>query len=234
MKKYSALILDIDGTLYFQRSLRIAMAMELFAYHICRPWKWRDLKILSVFRKERERYCGAGGEADSIESDPDSVLYRISAERFGVPSAYVQDVVIRWMHLAPLKYLNRCADRRLRSILGLAREKGLTLAAFSDYPGAEKLKALRVRVDACFSATDSEIRSLKPDPRGLNAIMKAMGLSADECLMIGDRDEKDGECARKAGMDYLILPQSKEERKAALQVLEEMLFASDAVEGGCL
>ncbi|WP_196795358.1 HAD hydrolase-like protein [Richelia intracellularis] len=32
-----------------------------------------------------------------------------------------------------------------------------------------------------------------------------MGVSVEDCLLIGDRDDRDGECARRAGMKYFIL-----------------------------
>ena len=37
---------------------------------------------------------------------------------------------------------------------------------------------------------------------------------AEQCLVIGDRDEKDGALARGMGSDVLILPPSNEDRNA--------------------
>ena len=40
---------------------------------------------------------------------------------------------------------------------------------------------------------------------GLNLILEDHALQPSEVLMVGDRDEKDGEAARRAGVDYLIV-----------------------------
>jgi len=55
------------------------------------------------------------------------------------------------------------------------------------------------------SATDVEVGRLKPDPKGLIVAASSLNTPVKECLFIGDRDDKDGECARRAGMPYLIL-----------------------------
>jgi len=36
-----------------------------------------------------------------------------------------------------------------------------------------------------------------------------LGLPVSACMMVGDRDDKDGECARRAGMAYLIMQEPK-------------------------
>ena len=46
-------------------------------------------------------------------------------------------------------------------------------------------------------------RQLKPSPGGLLDAARQLGMSARDCLMIGDRPEVDGEAARRAGMAYL-------------------------------
>jgi len=55
------------------------------------------------------------------------------------------------------------------------------------------------------SATDADVDWLKPDPKGLIIPASKLKTPVKECLFIGDRDDMDGECARRAGMPYLIL-----------------------------
>ena len=54
-------------------------------------------------------------------------------------------------------------------------------------------------------STDREVDRLKPDPTGLFVTAKKLQVAVENCLYVGDRDEKDGACARNAGMKYLIL-----------------------------
>ena len=84
------------------------------------------------------------------------------------------------------------------------RESGIVVAALSDYPAADKLAALELDADLQVSAVDPEVDRLKPHPRGLQRVLDLAGVSGDQSVMIGDRDERDGECARRAGTHWLI------------------------------
>ena len=84
-----------------------------------------------------------------------------------------------------------------------ARDGGCCL---SDYPTERKLKALNMETVLSFSSLDSCIDRLKPDPKGLLHICRCWKLLPGECLVIGDRDDRDGEAARRAGMNYIIVP----------------------------
>jgi FMN phosphatase YigB (HAD superfamily) len=60
-------------------------------------------------------------------------------------------------------------------------------------------------MDAMVCATKKEVDRFKPHPAGLILTAKKLGVPVTNCFFIGDRDDKDGECARRAGMPYLIL-----------------------------
>ena len=75
---------------------------------------------------------------------------------------------------------------------------------WSDYPAEEKLAALGLRAEVVVSATDPEVDRLKPDPRGLEVALARLGASAEHCLLVGDRDERDGEAARRAGVEWRL------------------------------
>jgi phosphoglycolate phosphatase/putative hydrolase of the HAD superfamily len=218
-RKYKLLIFDVDGTLYFQKKLRIIMAIRLCLHYCVRPVLFKDILALRLFRKKRE------AAPESGLSSFDSAIYCAVAEELGLSAEYVEGLVHRWMYEAPLRSLRRCADKRLASLILQARERSIGVVTFSDYPTKDKLSALQIEADAQFSATDSEVNALKPNPKGLHVILAATKGDARHCLMIGDRDEKDGECARRAGIDYFILPSSRHARKNALRTLERIFFS---------
>jgi len=85
------------------------------------------------------------------------------------------------------------------------QRRGIPIGVFSDYPALGKLRALGLTAQVIVSATSAEVNRLKPDPTGLLLAAGKLGLPAPECLFIGDQEAKDGECARRAGMPYLIL-----------------------------
>ncbi|PIQ22569.1 MAG: hypothetical protein COW65_02425, partial [Cytophagales bacterium CG18_big_fil_WC_8_21_14_2_50_42_9] len=68
-----------------------------------------------------------------------------------------------------------------------------------------KLKAMDLFADYIVASTDPEVDRLKPDPQGLLYLVAKAGVSVDECVFIGDRQEMDGDCALKANMRYLII-----------------------------
>ena len=192
-----AVIFDVDGTLYDQKGLRRRMLFSLLSHYAMKPWRFRDLLILSRFRSERERNAGAAGDIENAQ-------YRWCSESTGVPEHKVRQVVNRWMHQYPNRFLKGLLYPGLRELIDALRRDGIKVAIYSDHPASEKLHAMGIQVDLVVSSTDPEVDRLKPDPKGLLVVMRHLGLRAEQCLFIGDRQEMDGECAERAGMPYMI------------------------------
>ena len=87
------------------------------------------------------------------------------------------------------------------------QEKGIAYAFYSDYPLKDKLEAMGIPGADAYSSEDAHINRMKPDPAGLEHIRNKYAVEPSSCLMIGDRFEKDGQCAASAGMRCLILDQ---------------------------
>jgi HAD superfamily hydrolase (TIGR01549 family) len=206
-RPYRAVIFDMDGTLYHQRALRLLMAAELLRHCLRHGRKGlRDCEILSSYRKIRETGCFS----ENWETDQ----YDAVARRYHVTRDAVRRTVELWMQKIPLSHLYPCRDRQIQKLIPALRRHGISVFIYSDYPAAEKLKALRLSADGCFCASDRDIRRLKPDPAGLRAILNKTGLDVSDCLMVGDRCDRDGKAAENVGMDYLILPAGTGRKKA--------------------
>lgn len=190
---YRAVILDMDGTLYYQFPLRICMVAELLWYYLTRIRRIGELFMLRRIRKLRE---------NGILTDIDPLF------------AY-------WLEEKPLPYIYRFRDKKLLRLIQTLRERGAKIAVYSDYPAERKIGALRdLTVDYHFCADDAVIRCLKPDPAGLKNIIGIIGEPAETIVFVGDRYEKDGKCAEGAGMDYLILDVNPLSRHKNLKELE--------------
>lgn len=198
-----AAIFDVDGTLYNQSTLRRIMAVELLKSCVLNPMRWQEIKIISCFRKEREL------RALSDITDLDNLQYLWAAEVLDVSPEKVKEVIQKWMYKAPLKHLPGCCFTASARFMEVLRQKGIATAVFSDYPPGEKLHAMGMEPDLIVSATDKNIDRLKPDPKGLLVLTRMLKLAPENCLFIGDRDDRDGECARRAGMPYLILEKGR-------------------------
>lgn len=193
-----AVIFDVDGTMYNQRSLQLHMMLEILLHSISRPVRVKDMLILRRYRIQRER--AAGQALDGLE---ESLLSATATDcRSNVDK--VRGVVREWIHARPLRHLLACRASGLVEFINALKSRGVAVGVFSDYPSLEKLCALGVTVDTAVCSSDATVDRLKPDPRGLLVTCGRLGRSPTECLLIGDRDDRDGECARRAHMPYLI------------------------------
>ncbi len=197
-----AVIFDVDGTLYDQKRLRKIMLGELLRHYLARPHRWRELKTLRDFRLEREK------RVLDHEPDLESAQYRWAARAAGVSEETARRVVERWMMKHPLPFLVSCRYPGVVEFFAGLSAMGIATALFSDYPAGDKAAALGLKPGFILCATDAAVNRLKPDPKGLLVMVELLQVPAAKCLYIGDRDSHDGECARRAGMPYLILDSS--------------------------
>ncbi len=218
LTEYKAVVFDLDGTLYYQRRLRIKMAWMLGCYYLCHFWHIRELFIVKKFRQIREDW-------DRIEKGPpeaddktgtkeglEDIQYKYLADTMNVPADRVKQVIETWIYDKPLKAVHDTRDTALLEVIEEIRERGQKVFIFSDYPIEDKLGAIGLSVDGMYAATDERLNELKPSPKGLKLIMEDTGLKPDEILMVGDRMSRDGLAAENAGCDYLILPASSSKR----------------------
>jgi len=190
-------VFDVDGTLYDQRRLRLAMLGRLAA-HAWRTRSLETLRLLRTFRRVREAL------ADQPGADFMQLQYSETARRHGCPPEQVQALVAQWMETAPLPLLADCRYAGLPQLFAALRAAGKRIGVLSDYPATAKLAALGLECDLVVSACDDDIGCLKPDPRGLLALLRRAGVPPERAVMIGDRFERDAEVARRAGVPALI------------------------------
>ncbi|GJL60554.1 MAG: hypothetical protein NPIRA03_34110 [Nitrospirales bacterium] len=200
-----AILLDLDGTLYHQRSLRGLMALELSTAPATLGSIREALRIWRILKCFRE-----GREALRAMKDPCVPLvglqYSLVAERVCVTSREVEMVVREWMYRRPLKYLRICRRRGMEEFFQLAAERGLRTGVFSDYPVREKLQGLGIHVPLTVElcGTDPEINALKPNPKGFLYACRLWNLDPEQVLYVGDRHDVDACGAKAAGMPYVI------------------------------
>lgn len=216
--EYKAVIFDLDGTLYYQKPFRIRMLLYLISYVITHPFSIKDLFLIKKYREIREDWekYESQMEFDSKFSLDDR-QYEYVAGKKNVSAARVKKAVEFFILEAPLKLLPAYRDEKLAQIISELRNKGIKVIVYSDYPVDNKLDALDIKADACFTSADKEIGCMKPDPKGLDYILKTFNMSSEEAIMIGDRYEKDGLAATGNQMDYVILSASKTEREKSIE-----------------
>jgi len=192
-------IFDVDGTLYDQSRLRKKMMGALLQYYMVRPWRLNEMRILAHFRSEREKKAGA------IGPDLENLQYNWCSQKGGYAVPKIKEVVAKWIFDIPNQYLPDCTYPGTQDLFAALRQHGIKIGIYSDYKAHDKLKAMGLAADYIVASTDPEVDRLKPDPQGLLYLVAQAGVNLSECLFIGDRQEMDGDCALKAGMNYLII-----------------------------
>lgn len=205
--KYDLYVFDVDGTLYYQNKLRLIMGKRLLMYYLFHPLKFKDLIIIKNFRSLRENAKDTNG------------LFDITAKKCNVSVSRVNEVIKKWIYENPIDALIASKDDTLLAIIDKLKANGKTVAIWSDYEADDKLKALKLSTDYVYTAEQERVGELKPSPKGLKLIMSDLRVAKDKTIMIGDRMVKDGEAAKKAGCDYLILSKSKKKREEQLKTL---------------
>ena len=197
-------VFDLDGTLYDQRCIRRRMLCELGLHCLLHPGDLETLRVIAEFRKTREHLADEGAENIS----------RLQLERpaanLGIGPEDVAEVVGGWIEERPLKHLLQCRFAGVDEAFEHLRGSGRQIGVFSDYPVRAKLQALNLTADFIATAAEPAIDRLKPHPAGLEILMSRAGVTPAQCLMIGDREDRDGTCARNAGVRYLIKARSSE------------------------
>jgi phosphoglycolate phosphatase/putative hydrolase of the HAD superfamily len=156
-----------------------------------------DLKIISSFRRQREFHKGYASA--TLEADQ----YKWCAEELNIPVEKVEERIIEFMHKLPLRFLFKARYRDIAKVFERLKEKNKILAVYSDYPVKEKLDALNLKADEIICSTDEGIMQLKPSARAIDEICRRTKISKGDTILIGDRDETDGESARLAGISFL-------------------------------
>jgi HAD superfamily hydrolase (TIGR01549 family) len=190
---------DVDGTLYAQRPLRLRMAARLLLHSLMR-FDRRTLAVLKSYREHREVLGDA--ETEGFEA----TLVAHVAQRHGLTEQEVARVIAEWMEDRPLRQLARCRYAGVDRLFARVRASGRAIGVLSDYPAVAKLEAMALKADHVVSA--GEVGTLKPHPRGLERLMEMAGVGPHETVLIGDRAERDGEAARRAGA-YCLLRSEK-------------------------
>lgn len=197
MKKltdYQAIVVDLDGTLYFQKPVRLAMLKEMLLHF----WRIREFLVVKKYRELFEQGLN-------------------EQERLARLPSYASVVIQEWMVDRPCPYVAKYKDSELIGLLEGAKAVSVMVIVYSDYPVKEKLRALGFLPDAAYRSED--IGALKPEAEGLKRILEENGIRPERCLVIGDRDEKDAVLSRNLGSEKLILPSSVSDRKTVLETM---------------
>jgi HAD superfamily hydrolase (TIGR01509 family) len=200
--RYSAWLVDLDGTLYRHKPVQLAMALELLLFG------WGSIKTLRTFRHSHEALRGEVGAPSALALSPFERQLEHAARALGRERSEVERVVRHWMFERPLKWVARAKRAPLLEALAAYRAAGGKTALVSDYPASGKLQALGATSLFDLVVSNGEPggpSQLKPHPEGYLSAAERLGVEPARCLVIGDRDDADGGAARAAGMGLCLI-----------------------------
>ena len=221
----SAIILDVDGTLYEQGSVRVRMLARLVTRTLRHPLQMSTVwRVLAAYRRAQEAMRDNCHDSLNVAEEQ----LRLACRTARVPESWAACHVSYWMEEVPLDLLRPAMRPGVVEFLRTAKATGLRLAVWSDYPAVQKLEAMGVRefFDVVVCAQDEGVQRFKPDPRGLEQILSRLSLPKEAAFYVGDRPEVDGVAARRAGIRALIVggkPHSNHEHWTSVKDFHDVL-----------
>lgn len=190
-------VFDIDGTLYDPAPMRLRMAV-MVGWHAATTFDPKLVQLISALRRRREAL------AEAEQTGFEAMLVADVAASSGRTEAAVRAVLDDWFDRRPLPYLKRYLVPGITELFAALRQNGIQIGVLSDHRATEKLAALGLSADIVVSAVDPDIGVQKPNPKGLVSLLDRAGRRPAEAIMIGDRADRDGIIAQRAGTRFLL------------------------------
>jgi len=194
IENFDAVIFDFDGTLYDYRRLPFNVVLNSPS----------NIFRIKAERDTRKKLRGI----DFVDAERFRKAY---AAEFSRRTGMSVEKSFEWCFSACLSNMTDVLRKKYRcresaaAVFTKLEESGVKTAVFSDYSFLkERMEAVGFGDGICrnlFSA--EELGALKPCPRPFLEIAATLGAKPERCLVVGDRNETDGEGARAAGMKFV-------------------------------
>ncbi len=205
-----ALCLDIDGTLYPKHMLNLRMIRSVFP----------SLSLGLRFNSVRQKYRIYQEREETEPANREGLLDRqanLMLEQFGRPVTEENTLLMRkridgqFYDAWKRTFLSIKGYAHMRKALTIAKQEGLEILVFSDFPVERKLESLGIEdlVDVALTSEDSGY--LKPSDKAFTYLLDHVKASPSEVLYVGDSYTKDCQGAKRLGMRSALLTSSKRE-----------------------
>ena len=195
-----AICFDIDGTLYpkIQMNLKLLRAS---IFHLPFALKYNNC------RKTVRELDGFGAfpimSYDEISKRNAKLCFGDDSEQSQQRFREKEKRVFHDFYLRSYKNL-KPADGVINA-LEIAKDKGLRMAALSDFPIGVKLKAMGIERFFDFALSSEDMGHFKPSMTPFIALSDRLGIEPKAILYVGDSYRKDVRGARNAGMHTCLI-----------------------------
>lgn len=203
-----AVIFDFDGTLYDFKGLPKNLVFSSFhnilkinaVQKVRRKLKGIDFSSSDEYKKEFFKYLT---ELGRFKNEDNAINW------------YKNVYMVKMILVLTKKYHKR---PDVEKVINILKSKNIKVAIYSDYGMLkERLCAIGLNndfissIDGIFSSED--FGCLKPAKRGFLEVAKKLNVSPENCLMIGDRKDTDGEGAFSANMQFVEIKTHKTKKE---------------------
>ena len=212
LKNIKGIIFDLDGTLYHMKwYMKPIMTLLMFP----------NILRLPKYMKIRKQFSNK--EMPSHEELMNSV-----ASKLGNNKENMKNWIERKFYPSFIKslYFLKGSRPKLNKTLETLKNSNIKLAVLSDFAYVnERLNILDIDQNLFDITISSETEgALKPSPKPFNTILQRWNLSPEEILIVGDRDDTDGEAANITGMNFLKISDKKDEISNSWENIRKILL----------
>lgn len=191
-------VFDLDGTLYAKHGMvRHMMCGALL--------EWR---MMLIERKTRKQLRG-------IWSGDKKTFYQTYFQTMSNGRIFSSDYAKWWYKTRYMPLMVKVIKRHyepapwVRPFVQQCKDLGVRLVVLSDYGHTkEKLEALGLDLSLFdWVVSAPELGGLKPAPQLMASVTARMGVLPHQCLVIGDREDTDGEMAKAVNAPFVLVTQ---------------------------
>lgn len=205
LTKYCAVIFDFDGTLYDNKNIVKDLILK----------SPLDIFKMSAERKVRHSMKGIFyGTSEKYLAEKWNLIcknYHFKSTN-QAKTWYYNSFLAKMTNILQKKY---SARNQVQEIFKKLKSQNIKFAVFSDYPLVkERMQAINLQIDDVDVIESSEnLGGLKPAKESFEIIAKKLGFTNknqfNQILVVGDRNDTDGQGARNAGMDFIQIKTKK-------------------------
>lgn len=187
------IVFDLDGTLYNKHLLITRMPF------------YRPHEAFMMLAERRARKALKG-----VWKGNEEALYHAFFTQLAKGHCYSAAYAQRWFNEKYVPLIIRLLRKFypvqpwVMPFINDCRSKGLSVILLTDYQGSnKKLEAIGLSADIFdWVVSAPELGGLKPAPELMYKVAERMQVTPQECMVIGDREDTDGDMARATGAAF--------------------------------
>jgi len=192
-----AIIFDLDGTIYNKKWLKLFFSLSYIF----------NLSILLSYLKIRKQNIGIDCKTkDKFNVRIIEDLSKRTSMSHEKCKIFIENFMQNFISILEKKYK---PNNNIIEVINYYHNKGVKIICLSDYSMAkERLLALNIDITKFTLIKSSEdYGALKPAKTPFIKIAEELNIDVSKIIVVGDRDDTDGEGARRCNMEFVKYPE---------------------------